>query len=265
MRTPTIFDAAASRRLDAVYRTPDIVGQRREVVRVLDPQPGEAVLDVGSGPGILLGELADRVHPGGRATGVDLSESMLALAGERLREGRPMAVLKADAVSLPFGEGTFDAAVSTQVYEYVADIATALADLNRVLRPGGRAVILDTDWDSIVWNAGDRRLMQRVLDAWSGRFAHADLPRTLSRLLRDAGFTVLGVRALVLLNPGYDRDTYSVTNLDVIADYVTATSDLTAGDLAAWRRDLEALGQEGRYFFSLNRYLFLATKKSQGD
>ena len=262
MTVATIFDEAASRRLEAVYHTPDMVGQRREVLRALDPQPGEAVLDVGSGPGILLGELAQRVHPGGRATGVDLSESMLALARKRLRAepSRPTGALKADAVSLPFGDGTFDAAVSTQVYEYVADIATALADLNRVLRPGGRAVILDTDWDSIVWNAGDRRLMQRVLDAWSGRFAHADLPRTLSRLLRDAGFTVLGVRALVLLNPGYDRDTYSVTNLDVIADYVTATSDLTAGDLAAWRRDLEALGQEGRYFFSLNRYLFLATK-----
>ena len=85
MTVATIFDEAASRRLEAVYHTPDMVGQRREVLRALDPQPGEAVLDVGSGPGILLGELAQRVHPGGRATGVDLSESMLALARKRLR------------------------------------------------------------------------------------------------------------------------------------------------------------------------------------
>ena len=83
MRTVTAFDDTAARRLEAVYHTPDIAGQRREVLRVLDPRPGEAVLDVGSGPGILLGELAERVHPGGRATGIDLSESMLALAGKR--------------------------------------------------------------------------------------------------------------------------------------------------------------------------------------
>ena len=66
------------------------------------------------------------------------------------------SILKADATRLPFEAGHFDAAVSTQVYEYVPDVDRALADLYRVLRPGGRALILDTDWDSLVWHSSDQ-------------------------------------------------------------------------------------------------------------
>lgn len=56
-----------------------------------------------------------------------------------------------DATRLPFPENHFDAAVSSQVFEYLSDVPTALAEMWRVLRPGGRVLIHDTDWDSIVW------------------------------------------------------------------------------------------------------------------
>src|SRR3981081_2280046 len=65
------------------------------------------------------------------------------------RSGPWFTTAHGDAVVLPFPDGSFDAAVSTQVYEYVADMPRALAELRRVLRPGGRAVVLDTDWDSL--------------------------------------------------------------------------------------------------------------------
>ena len=94
-----------------------------------------------------------------------------------------------------------------------------------------------------------------------GRFAHPDLPRALSRELSDAGLTLKSVEPLVLLNPVYDPETYSVAHFDIVANFVTATSALTADDLLAWQEDLQTLGSEGRYFFSLNRYVFLAEKR----
>jgi arsenite methyltransferase len=156
----------------------------------------------------------------------------------------------------------FDAAVSTQVYEYVADVPAALAEVYRVLRPGGRVLILDTDWDSIVWAAGEQARMQRVLEAWADRFADPHLPRSLSWQLQSTGFRVERREVLVLFNPEYDPDTYSVANGQIMADFAVTQGRMRREEADAWMRDLQRLGGEGRYFFSLNRYLFLATKRS---
>ena len=56
-----------------------------------------------------------------------------------------------------------------------------------MLRPGGRLLVLDTDWDSIVWHSSDRERMERVLAAWNEHLADPYLPRRLPGLLRAAG------------------------------------------------------------------------------
>ncbi len=66
---------------------------------------------------------------------------------------------------------------------------------------------------------------------------------------------------LVLFNSDYDADTYSVTNARIMADFVVGRQALSRDEVAAWTRDLEQLGRAGDYFFSLNRYLFLAEKR----
>jgi len=261
MPTESVFDAAASRKLEAAYLTPDVVEQRRATLHTLALRPGERVLDVGSGPGLLVAEMAQAVGPAGHVTGLDVSDPMLALGQRRcvdLTGAGRASFIKADATALPFADSAFDVAVSTQVYEYVADLPTALAELHRVLRPGGRALILDTDWDSIVWHATDAAQMGRLLAAWMERFADPYLPRTLARRLRDAGFQVDRRDVLVLLNPEYDPNTYSVANGEIMTDFAVTQGRLTRDEADAWTQDLYRLGEEGQYFFSLNRYLFLA-------
>src|SRR3954470_11006026 len=76
-----------------------------------------------------------------------------------------------DASQLPFPDGSFDAAVSTQVYEYLEDVPRALREARRVLRRGGRLLVLDTDWDSVVWHSSDPARMARLLDVWSTHLA----------------------------------------------------------------------------------------------
>lgn len=254
------FDEEASRSSEATYLTPDVVEQRRAVRAALALRPGEKVLDIGSGPGLLAHEVAAEVGAAGSVDGIDPSESMLTLARRR----RPpdgaaeMRFVAGDACTLPFADGSFDAVVSTQVYEYVQEMPAALGEAYRVLRPGGRLLVLDTDWGSIVWHSRDAERMRRVLAAWDEHLVDPYLPRRLTRLLSDARFSVARRETIPLLNAGYDPSTFSAGLMGFITDFVPGRQGLTEADAEAWAEDLKALGDD--YFFSLNRYLFLAVR-----
>jgi arsenite methyltransferase len=253
------FDEETARQVEAVYTTPDVVEQRRTIRDALALRAGERVIDIGSGPGFLAAEMAQELGAEGHVDGVDPSESMLAIARrhEPATGSAPVEFHLAGALALPFGDSEFDAAVSTQVLEYVEDVPAALAQAHRVLRPGGRLLALDTDWDSIVWHSGDPPRMRNVLEAWNEHLADPYLPRTLPQLLRQAGFRLEQCAVIPILNRGYRRDTYSAGLIDIVSSFVPGRHGLGEGDAVAWAEDLSALGDD--YFFSLNRYLFIAT------
>ena len=254
------FDDKAAKRIEAIYQTPDVVEQRRAVLRALAPGPGERVLDIGAGPGLLLAELAAAVGSSGRAEGIDTSASMVEMARARTAAMAWVGVRHADAVALPFPDGSFDAAAATQVYLHVPDLARGLAELNRVLRPGGRALVLDTDWDSVVWHTTDRARMARVLAAWEEHFVDAHLASRLAPALRRAGFRIDQQAALPLLNTQFDEATYSAGMIELIRGFVEGRGGVTHEEAGAWADELRARGADQSYFFSLNRYLFLAVK-----
>ena len=260
MSTTLQFDDEASRRAEALYATRDFVEQRRATRAALALGLGENVLDIGSGPGLLACEMAAEVGALGSVDGVDPSESMLALArGRRPPEGAAvMRFVAGDASALPYGEETFDAAVATQVYEYVQDMPAALGEAFRVLRPGGRLLVLDTDWGSLVWHSRDAERMRRVLAAWEEHLVDPHLPRRLTGLLSAAGFSVARRAAIPLLNAGYVPDSLSAGMIGFITAFVPGRQGLSEHEARDWAQDVTALGDD--YFFSLNRYLFLAVK-----
>jgi demethylmenaquinone methyltransferase/2-methoxy-6-polyprenyl-1,4-benzoquinol methylase len=107
--------------------------------------PGDAALDVCCGTGDLALELAQRVAPGGHVIGCDFSEPMLDLAREKAG-GRGVGGVRfewADALSLPYDAGRFDAVTVGFGVRNLADLGRGLAEMTRVLRPGGRLVVLE--------------------------------------------------------------------------------------------------------------------------
>ena len=165
-----------------------------------------------------------------------------------------------DATRLPFPDESFDAAVSTQVYEYVSDVDAAIREVNRVLKPGGHLLIVDTDWDSIVWHGADPVLTTTILRAWSEHLVDPHLPGTLTRRLRSHGFAVQVHDVYTVLNPAYDRNTYSHGLIGLIGAFVPGRQGVMKEHAETWTEQLRRAGEASSYFFSLNRYLFLAAK-----
>ena len=254
------YDDDATQRLLTVYVTPDIVAQRTEFILAFDPQPGERVLDVGSGPGFLATEIAEVVGKSGSVCGVDISEPLLEVARSGCENQMGIEFRQGDATQLPFQDEEFDAVVSTQVLEYVPDVDAALVEFHRVIRTGGRVALLDTDWDSIVWHSRDRSSMNRILTAWEEHAADPFLPRTLVRRLNHAGFQLEVQKIIPLYNHKYDQNTYSNRIIDLIVPFVVGRMGITQDEAETWARELRSCGKNGEYFFSLNRYYFLARK-----
>ena len=234
-----------TRSLEALYQTRDAARRREAVLDALQFRSGERVLDIGTGPGFLAAEMAEAVGPTGQIHGVDMSEPMLEMARKRCA-GKSWVTFQPDAATdLPSDDATFDAALSVQVYEYIADVTKALSEMYRVIRPGGRAAIVSTDWDAIAWHASDGARMSRILGAFAEHCVHTYLPRTLAPKLRQAGFILKEQRVIPQFNPMYSPDTYSYQIARLIGSFVPGRQGVTEEEAHAWVEDLRQSGERG--------------------
>ncbi len=106
----------------------------RRIFALLAPRPGDRVLEVGCGAGHLMAAL-----PAGRGFGLDLAEALLAKAAKRL--GRRDVLVQGDAEQLPFRTGAWDRVYCSEVLEHVPSPAGALAEMWRIVKPHGVAVV----------------------------------------------------------------------------------------------------------------------------
>ncbi len=191
---------------------------RRAAVAAAALHPGQRALDVACGTGRLTEALAATVGPGGEVIGIDLSGAMLQRA--RIRAGRvgagrtagaaTPAYLEADALALPFEDASFDAATIAFGLRNLPDYAAGLAEMARVVRPGGRVVVLEIAIPEhgiarVVFESWFRRVIP-LLGRFAGRHsAYRYLPQSLleyppphvvAALLASAGLRAVRWRRL---------------------------------------------------------------------
>lgn len=257
--TKTYYDEEMSRQQKKVAMTTDMRKQREVVLEKLALKPGEHVLDLGSGNGIFCQEIQEIVGPTGHVTGIDNSDVMIAMAADICPQA---TFVKGDATALDIANESLDAVTTAQLLCFVPDIDKALSEIFRVLKPGGRLVILDTDWGTLVWNCSNTDLMTRVMAALKSPYADEFVPRTLSRRLKAAGFSVTDRVAHTILNFEPDPDTYSQQMAGYVEPIMKKSQKFASGELEQWKQDLEDKAARGEYMFSINRMIFSATKPS---
>ncbi|HEY2804810.1 MAG TPA: arsenite methyltransferase [Gemmatimonadales bacterium] len=147
--------------------------------------PGETVLDLGSGGGIDVLLSAKRVGPTGKAYGLDMTDDMLALARENQRKAGASNVefLKGDIEHIPLPDNSVDVIISNCVINLSADKQRVIAEAFRVLKPGGRFAVSD-----VVVRGEVPAELRRSMELWVGCVAGALEEQAFIGLLSDAGF-----------------------------------------------------------------------------
>jgi arsenite methyltransferase len=248
------FNEEMAAELEAVYSKRDILRRRALVHEALGAAPGDRVLDAGCGPGFYVAETLERVGPGGSVVGVDASPPMLALAAKRSEGHDNVSFHEGDVTALPVADADFDRALSVQVLEYVTDIPGALAELHRVLKPGGRVLLWDVDWATVSWRSDDPARMERVLRGWDEHLSDPVLPRRLSAELRAAGFEDVEMQGHAFVTDDLTDESYAGALVHLMADYVGTDE---AQEWAEEQRELQA---RGRSYFACIQFCFTGTR-----
>ncbi len=187
---------------------------KRAAVRAARLAPGAIALDICCGTADLPVLMSDALGPRGRAVGIDFASGMLAVAGRRLRAARlraPVFLICADAEGLPVRDNSTDAATVAFGLRNVARPAQALAEARRVLKPGGRLVILEfgqprATWLRALYDLYSRTIIPRLGGWLSGRpdayqYLHDSIrrwadPESLAQLITQSGFADVHYRLL---------------------------------------------------------------------
>lgn len=253
------FDDEGSRLVEEFNASAGATRRRGKILEALALNSGDHVLDVGSGPGSQAFEMSPVVGTTGRIYGVDATESAIEIAQHRCSELDNVQFQLGDASNLPFDDSCMDAVMSSQVFEYLDDVPSALAETYRVLKSGGRVLIQDTDWGTALWHSSDQDRTARIMKIWDGHLADPHLPQTLGRKLIDAGFANVRTEAIVQIDTIYHPGSISAILVKAIRGYAVAQG-VSQDEADSWADDLEALGSSGDYFSSWNEYIFTADK-----
>ena len=169
----------------------------KDLIAIAGLQPGERVLDVACGTGVVTRLAAERVGTAGSATGLDIHPAMLAVAGSVTPPDMSINWQKANAESVPFPDGSFDVVLCQMGLQFVSGKLTALREMRRVLDVGGRAVINvpgpKPSLFAIMTDALARYFGPEAAAFGDRVFSMHDVD-ALEELLRSAGFREAGVQ-----------------------------------------------------------------------
>jgi len=147
---------------------------RKAALKALRPRPGDTVLDLACGTGLNFPYIIRRIGPEGRIVGVDCTRAMLERARRKLARHRwdGVALVEGDAARLPLASECCDAVLCSYGMVIIPDYRGAIREAVRVLKPGGRLVLLEGKRGSALWAK-----VVNPLVAFAGWFAAVDLDR----------------------------------------------------------------------------------------
>lgn len=255
------FDSKTTRILEDAYQGSDFTRRRRASFDALDPRTGETILDLGCGPGLLTLEFARAVGPDGNVIGVDPSDDMLQSARALCGERQNIDLVKGSADTIPLPDATVDKAASVQVFEYISDLAQPLRELHRVLRQGGRLVIADIHFNSLIWYSAYPERMSAMLAAWDAHLADRAVPEHLPIDLAANGFRLERVVPVAFCDTQMRPNGLAKMTWHLMQAHAVQNSPMSPQEVRDWASEQTELARTGGFFFAITQYVCVATRQ----
>jgi ubiquinone/menaquinone biosynthesis C-methylase UbiE len=234
-------------------RAPDQLQVNQALMRILTALPGDRVLEAGCGSGILCRQIAPAVIPGGRITGMDISPEFVSIAQDHARQaglGGGIHWCTGNAEALPFAQASFTSALAARLFLHVSEPIAVLKELRRVVRPGGKLVAMDWDFETVAVDHSNRELTRRILhwrcdhyggNNWSGR----QLPGQMAA----AGFS--GLQVIPVASVARCEKDSLTQSLFRAAQVTLDGGGITPGEQDAWVGELRSALAAGTFFASI--------------
>lgn len=250
--------------LDSASKLGPIQRLKQTTYELLDPRPGQRLLDVGCGTGDDVRAIARFLEGTGWVVGVDSSLALVAEAFRRSAGGTGESrFCRCDACRLPFPDASFDGVRSERMLQHLRNPRRAVAEMVRVLKPGGRMVDFDPDWEMVALDADDPSTTRKIVAQRADALPSGTVGRKLFAFWREAGLEEVTVMPQATLVPSFevaDR----MLEFGTAAKRAAATGGVTSEEAAAWIADLRQRDASGRFFCGLTGYLVAGRKPGAG-
>ena len=221
---------------------------------------GQRLLDVGCGLGEAALTLADDLGDDGEVVGVDVSAEMVRVAQSQAGTAScRVRFTVGDACSLAEPADSFDAVRCERTLQWLADPMAAVAEVARVVRPGGRVSLIDTDWSTFAIDVGDDDLAAIVRNAMrTERGRPSNIGRRLHDLVRDAGLVPVAkaeaTHTWTAWNPDETPAPDGCFSMESLADDLVATDQLAPAERDRFVSTIHQAAREDRFSMTLTMY-----------
>ena len=223
--------------------------RRNAILSEVRIQPGDTIIDVGCGAGHLLPHLAKAVGGSGTIYGLDPNTDQMEQAKKRCEGLQNIIFLEENADKSDLQDESCDSATSTQALEYIPNVDAALDEITRVMKTGGAFVNISILWDHFKFFGADKKLNDKVHEAFRAHCSHQMLPMELPGKLAHRGFGRIRDKSLAFVITKRDENSPARYTEAVMANFAL-TQGVTEAEVSDWKSQLEAAEQQGRFGFT---------------
>lgn len=246
--------------LDAEGAKPAMQYAKQRSFELLEIREGARILDVGCGAGDDARALARLVGSRGRVEAIDVDPVMLEEAQRRSAgQELPVGFRLADVYDLDYADGSFDGCRAERTFLHLAEPDRALAEMVRVVKVGGRVLVVDRDIETRTIDVPDRALTRRIVNFWCDSFLAGWIGRQLPRMFREAGLSDVVVEPVTVVDTDYAAFDAQY-NLKRVVERAEAAGAINTEEGRRWLAGLEHVVQTGCFFTSMTNFIVSGRK-----